>query len=124
MLSDDDFERLRYLVDSTPEGSLPRILFTELDEMRTAEKEREAEANRVTHEKMIALLVSDGHSEGDAEKIFSAIVNKQKVEDEEVPCPKCRGWKTIESPGCVGGYYEKCRKCFGRGMVTRLKVPA
>lgn len=115
MISEEELNQLRPLVQETPEGSPARILLEAWDEF--------FEEKRINDRKRAFDLVKErGHSDEEAAKLVAAWEAGESCETVHVKCTDCFLGR-VELPGCMGSQNDTCPRCHGTGQTWKFKVP-
>lgn len=117
MITKEELDQIRPLVESSPEGSPARILLSALDEILETKKAASRQA-------ALDACFRRGHTPEEAEKIVASMEAGKPCETEEVRCWNCDGWGHVQLPGCIGSQSGDCPICHGRGRAWRFKIPA
>jgi len=117
----DEAERdaLRARVEAEPadaRGELARTLMVEVDRL-CKQKDARDRASFIE-----SLMVGEHLSREDAER-YVDMGGKPLPQMEMGPCRACRGHGSEHETGCLGGRWEKCSSCQGRGVRMRLRLP-
>ena len=120
-LTDAEWSTLRAMVSAEPAGSPAHALLAEVDRLIEERRVRdEAETAEKRKQFIAGLKGHEYRTEADATRFVDT---KAKPEFEMGPCRACDGKRNHFVPGCIGGRWEKCRKCNGKGKRSRLRLP-